>query len=73
MKDNLTAAEQSAGYLMRLQYTPVNSYYLAGKRGGRGGFRRRPDKGVVPLATVSAALHGFTTLVMVEMNLEAYR
>jgi len=72
LEENINAAEQSAGYLMRLQYTPANSYYISGKRGGQGGFRRRPDKGVVPLGAASAALHGFTTLLMVEMNLEKF-
>jgi hypothetical protein len=72
LEQNLTAAEQAAGYLMRLQYAPANSYYIAGKRGGLGGFRRRHDRGVVPLGATAAALHGFTTLVLVEMNLEAF-
>jgi len=58
----LTAARRSAAYLMWLQCTPLNSYYMRGSGEWLGGLRERPDNGTVRLATLETALEGLVRL-----------
>ncbi len=56
------AALRTARYLMQLQYTAENSYYLPSPDAARGGFREQPAMNLVRLSTLEAALRGLTGL-----------
>ena len=67
-RQNLTAAEGAAGYLLGLQFLPENSYYLPDPNAGSGGFREQPGSNLVRLQTVETALRGLTKLNQVKLS-----
>jgi hypothetical protein len=65
---NRESALLAAGYLMRLQFLPENSYYLSNPAAGRGGVREQPGSNIVRLPTMDAAVRGLTMLAGLEMR-----
>jgi len=59
----LQAARNGARYLLQMQLTPENSYFLPDPRSGSGAFRERPGNNLLSTDSVWHALNGLNDLL----------